>query len=117
MKKVFLSLMLGILCGFTAYAQCDLYRFTEQTKVYTPLTTSTQYEVQAGTPLDFILLNNGQRLAFPQADSAITDNVAMPIGFDFEFAGTTYDRFIDSANGFIVLVEKTAATILSQIHI
>lgn len=111
MKKLFLSLMLGILCGFTAYAQCDLYRFTERTEAYTPLTTATRYDVQAGTPLDFILLNDGQKVAYPQSDSAITGSAAIALGFDFEFAGRTYDRFVVSANGFIVLVEKDANNI------
>ncbi len=110
MKKIFLTLMFGILCGFTAYAQCELYRFTERTKDYTPLTTATQYEVQAGAPLDFILLGDGNRVSFPQEDSAINAS-AIAIGFDFTFAGKTYDRFVISANGFIVLVEKSSSNI------
>lgn len=107
MKKIFWALLISILCKHIAFAQCDLYPFTERQDVYTALPAdATKTTIESGTLLDFILLSDGTRVPFPDGNSTIAADKAFALGFDFLFGGKTYDRLVISANGFIILGEK-----------
>lgn len=106
MKKLFTFLLLCTIGTGMGFSQCEFYRFTEKQGSYTALSGNDvkTYSVPDGRLLDFILLNNNTITPFPSKDSSVTE--AIPIGFDFVFNDTIYDKFVISSNGFIILGKK-----------
>ena len=79
MKKVYLIILLQIVCFFNAKAQEAAMPFSPGLDVFNPVT---------GTVIDA-----------PFADDFNYQNI--PIGFDFNYAGNSFDTMVVSTNGFI----------------
>lgn len=88
MRKFILSMVLLLMCVvFTSNAQNMKYEYTTGTTAFTPITGASGFTLLGTTPLD--------------------DGYSAPvaIGFQFSYAGATYDSFQVSTNGFIRLGE------------
>ncbi len=95
-NKQIIWLCLSFLLPMWAKAQVNAYTFSQLSGTYTAITGGT---VLGGTA------NDDERFVDPAAlaGGTVLTGVGFPIGFNFTFNGTTFDRFAVNANGWIVL--------------
>lgn len=95
-KKLLPLLMLFALLTIPGLrAQVANYGFVQSSGTYTPITGGT---VLGTTANDDQVFNNSTTGA-----SGPVSNTGFPIGFNFTYNGTSYDKFAVSSNGYIVL--------------
>ena len=101
-QRIFLLVLLTVIGTTTlapkAQAQVSAYSFSQSTAaIYAPLTTGT---VLGSIATDEEQFNNPAVLAGTATAAA---GPGLPIGFSFDYNGTTYDRFAVNANGWVAL--------------
>lgn len=106
MKKLFISFLLSLLGLAWANAQysfeCEKWGDYEALTDATSLTTIPSTGDVTAYVVDGTTAVQGEAGTMEQATLA-----GIPIGFDFEYYGTTFDKFIVSAKGYIKLGAKT----------
>jgi hypothetical protein len=98
MKRKILLTLIGLFIVVASYSQVSIYSFTQTSNPYTPNINPTRVIVGNTTSDD-------QRFVDPAVPLGGTVNtgVGLPIGFNFTFNGTVYDRFAINNNGWISL--------------
>jgi hypothetical protein len=104
MKKLhnYLYLVAFTLLGFSASAQSypvSLYNFSQFAGTYSAVTGGTVFGNSSSDDEDFVVATGAGTLGV----TAPSTGTGIPIGFNFNFAGTVYDRFGINNNGYIFL--------------
>jgi hypothetical protein len=95
-----LMLWAFVLFGEKAQAQVSSYLFNESTGTYTPITGGTVYGTTTTDDQRFV------DPAVPAGGTTLT-GVGIPIGFNFTYNGTVFDRLAINANGWISLGQSS----------
>ncbi|WP_294672794.1 T9SS type A sorting domain-containing protein [uncultured Fluviicola sp.] len=95
-----LMLWAFVLFGEKAQAQVSSYLFNESTATYTPITGGTVYGTTTTDDQRFV------DPAVPAGGTAVT-GVGIPIGFNFTYNGSVFDRLAINANGWISLGQSS----------
>jgi hypothetical protein len=90
------------LLPFAAHAQIAPYTFSQTAGTYTAVTGGT---VLGSTTSDDQQFNDP---AVPAGIETPAAGIGLPIGFNFQFGGITYDRFAVNANGWMTLGNSSA---------
>ncbi|PQJ11418.1 hypothetical protein CJD36_006340 [Flavipsychrobacter stenotrophus] len=88
-KKVLLSLIISLFSHF-AWAQVDIY-----------VPSGTDTTVCNGAPLTLQAVNNGYVATTGTSLSDDIYSAVLPIGFSFNYYGTTYTNMVVSSNGYV----------------
>lgn len=111
MKKLFMGFLLSVLCLAGVNAQSvDVYNFASSSGTYTALTDGTALTTipSDGNDVSGYIVNATEANAGTddENDETMVTLAGIPLGFDFEFAGKTCDKFVVSADGYMLLGEK-----------
>jgi hypothetical protein len=107
MKKSYKIVILKALFAFSLLfssflsAQVNTYSFSSSLGTYTPITGGTVMGTTTSDDQVFV------DPAVPAGAGSGTTGVGLPIGFNFVFNGTTYDRFAINNNGWIVFGQSS----------
>ncbi len=109
MKKLITLFVVGLIVSTSLYSQLTSYNFQSLSSTYTAETGGT---ILGNTSNDEQVFNNNTT-----GETAPQTDIGFPIGFNFYYNGSTYDRFAVSTNGWILLgtgsftIGKTSAPI------
>ncbi|RYF84073.1 MAG: hypothetical protein EON98_09735, partial [Chitinophagaceae bacterium] len=94
MRKLYVLLM-ALCVSYALHAQVNSYIFSQSSGTYTEITGGT---VLGTTSNDEQVFNNSTTGA-----SGPVTSTGFPIGFNFMYGGTSFDKFAVASNGYIVL--------------
>ncbi|MBV2247428.1 MAG: carboxypeptidase-like regulatory domain-containing protein, partial [Lentimicrobium sp.] len=101
MRKLLTLLVLALMLSGNSYAQFVSYGFTPTNGTYTEITGGTMLGTETSDDQRYV------DPAVPTGGTTLT-GIGLPIGFDFVFNGSTFDRFAVNTNGWISLGQSAA---------